>query len=128
MPDWVRLRTILLLIGGALGSITLASCSHSAFRPPERLGPPALVVHNNEPHLWLLTQQEESRTRRIGGGSRTIGTLVTETIYHFALQSHDARTAQREWKKDLLELKDKQGGHTARARLLGQEGNVVWIY
>jgi hypothetical protein len=128
MPDRMRLRTILLLIGGALGSIILPSCSHSTFRPPDWLGPPALVVQNDEPHLWLLTQQEESRTRRIGGGSRTIGSLVTETIYHFALQSHDARTAQREWKKDLLELKDNQGGHTARARIFGQEGNVVWIY
>jgi hypothetical protein len=128
MSNWTRLGTILLLTCGGMGATLLPSCSHSTFRAPDRLGPPALVMHDKQPHLWLLTQQEESRTRRIGGGSRTIGTLVTESIYHFALQSHDTRTAQREWKKDLLELKDKQGGHTARARIFGQEGNVVWIY
>ena len=106
----------------------LGSCSKMLRRPPERVGPPALVMHDSEPRLWLFVKQEEDRVLSVGGGRRNSGTTIIETLYHFDLQAHDTRTTERLWKTRLLTLKDKDGGHTAEARLLGQDGNVVWLY
>ncbi len=118
--------TVLCYIGTA---VLLASCNVSTFEAPRRLGPPALVTHENEPHFWLLVKQEEKKQRRIGGGGRSSsGTFVTEILYHFELQCHDTHTAARIWKKRLLTVKDKEGGHTAEARLFGQDGSVVWLF
>ena len=82
---------------------------------------------SGEPRLWLLLKQEERRMRHLGG-TRTIGKWVTEVYYHFYLQAHDPATADRLWKKELLTVKDDGGGRTAQARLLGQEGEVVWLF
>ncbi len=119
----------LWLVGGAVAlSFLLESCSKMLSRPPERVGPPALVMQDSEPRLWLLVKQEEDRVLSVGGGRRNAGTTIIEALYHFDLQAHDTRTAERLWKTRLLTLKDKEGGHTAEARLLGQDGNVVWLY
>ena len=48
--------------------------------------------------------------------------------YHFDLQAHDPATAERLWKKRLLTVKAEAGGHIAQARLLGQEGDAVWMF
>ena len=116
-----------------LGALALASlcssCSKSSFDPVEREGPPALVPQpTGEPRFWLMLKQEEQRMRYLGGGSRMIGKWVTEIYFHFDLQAHDPATAERLWKKRLLTVKNEAGGHTAQARLLGQEGEVVWIF
>ena len=66
--------------------------------------------------------------RHVGGGGRSFGKWVTETYYHFDLQAHDPANASRLWKKRLLTVKDDAGGRVAQARLLGQEGDVVWIF
>lgn len=115
---------------GALALISLScSCSHSSFRPVEREGPPAFVQQQSgEPRFWLLLKQEEQRMRHIGGGSRMIGKWVTETYFHFDLQAHDPATTDRLWKKRLLTVKNEAGGHTAQARIFGQEGEVVWLF
>ncbi len=119
----------LLAVGGALAlPMLLDSCSKMLSRPPERVGPPALVMQDSKPRLWLLVKQEEDRVRSVGGGRRSTGTTIIETLYHFDLQAHNTHTTERLWKTRLLTLKDKDGGHTADARLLGQEGNVVWLY
>ena len=115
------------MVTGLAVALLTASCSHSTFRPPEREGPPALVQQDKEPRLWLLLKQEEQRSRHLGG-SRSIGKWVTEIYYHFDLQAHDPASAARLWKKRLLTVKDKAGGRVAQARLLGQEGDVVWIF
>ena len=116
-------------VGGALAlSFLLDSCSKMLSRPPERVGPPALVMHDSEPRLWLFLKQEEDRVLSVGGGRHNTGTTIIETLYHFDLQAHDTRTTDRIWKTRLLTLKDKDGGHTTEARLLGQDGNVVWLY
>ena len=104
----------------------LSSCSYSDFEAPRRLGPPALVTHENEPQFWVLVKQEEKKTRRLGG--RTSSGTITETHYHFDLQCHDTRTTAQLWKKRLRTLKDKDGGNNAEARILGQDGNVVWLF
>ncbi|HEX4665787.1 MAG TPA: PA2928 family protein [Chthoniobacterales bacterium] len=108
-------------------AVSLSSCNRSSFRPPEREGPPALVQEAGQPRLWLLLKQEEQKTRHLGG-TRTIGKWVTEIYYHFDLQSHDPATADRFWKKRLLTVKEEGGGRVAQARLLGQEGEVVWLF
>ena len=129
MSNPINSKADTLSLGGALVLAALfSSCSHSTFRPPEREGPPALVQQEKEPQLWLLLKQEEQRMRHLGGGRRTIGKWVTETFYHFDLQAHDPATAQRLWKKRLATVKDDAGGHVAQARLLGQEGEVVWMF
>lgn len=110
--------TVVLLISG---------CSHSTFRPPEREGPPGLVQQESGPGLWLMLKQEEQRSRHIGG-SRMIGKWVTEIYYHFDLQAHDPATTERRWKKRLLTVKDDAGGHTAQARIFGQQGDMVWLF
>jgi hypothetical protein len=85
-------------------------------------------MHDSEPRLWLFLKQEEDRVLSVGGGRHNTGTTIIETLYHFDLQAHDTRTTDRIWKTRLLTLKDKDGGHTTEARLLGQDGNVVWLY
>ncbi|MEO7168207.1 MAG: PA2928 family protein [Spartobacteria bacterium] len=106
----------------------LPACSRSTFRPPEREGPPALVQQGSEPRLWLLLKREEQRSRHLGGGNRTIGRWITEIYFHFDLQAHDPATADRLWKKRLLTVKNEAGGHTSQARILGQDGDVVWLF
>ena len=113
---------------GAAWFALLASCTSSHFEPPQRCGPPALVVHENEPRLWVLVKQEEQKQISKGFGRRSSGSIITETRHHFDLQCHDARTAERMWKKRLLTLKQDEGGHSAQARILGQDGNVVWLF
>ncbi len=66
--------------------------------------------------------------RYLGGGGRLIGKWITETYYHFDLQSHDPANADRLWKKRVLTVEDDAGGRVAQARLLGQEGDVVWTF
>jgi len=119
---------IFLPIGGALVLIALfPSCNRSTFRPAEREGPLALVQHDQKQHLWLMLKQEEQRSRHLGG-RRMIGKWITEIYYHFDLQAHDPGTAQRLWKKRLLTVKDDAGGRTAQARILGQDGEIVWLF
>lgn len=104
----------------------LTSCDTSRLKSPQRLGPPALVVYENEPRLWLLVKQEEQKQRRIRRGPAG-GDRIVETRYHFDLQSHDARTTDVVWKKRFLTLKGDEG-HSAQARILGQDGDVVWLF
>jgi hypothetical protein len=106
----------------------LPSCTTSHFEPPQRLGPPALVMHENEPRLWLFVKREEQKQISTGWGRRSSGSIIRETRYHFDLQCHDARTTERIWKTRLLTLKDKEGGHGAQARIFGQDGDVVWLF
>ncbi|MBA3543845.1 MAG: hypothetical protein H0T83_05325 [Chthoniobacterales bacterium] len=118
----------LLIAAGLVWLVLLSSCSKSNFRPPEREGPPALVQQEKESRLWLLLKREEQRMRYLGGGGRLIGKWITETYYHFDLQSHDPANADRLWKKRVLTVEDDAGGRVAQARLLGQEGDVVWTF
>ncbi len=120
---------ILFLFGGALAlPLLLGSCSKMLSRPPSQLGPPALVMAENEPRLWLLVKQEEQKVRIVGQSRRASGTTVSETLYHFDLQAHDTHTTDRVWKTRLLTLKGEDGGHSAQARILGQDGNIVWLF
>ncbi|MBA3963658.1 MAG: hypothetical protein H0X40_17410 [Chthoniobacterales bacterium] len=110
----------------AVGAL-LPSCRHaSSFRPPEREGPPALVQQEKEPRFWLLLKQEEQRTERVG--SYASSQAETASYYHFDLQAHDPATAGRLWKKRLRTVREEAGGRTTQARILGQDGEVVWLF
>jgi hypothetical protein len=122
----VKERFFSFLLVALLGC-AITSCSRSTFRPPEREGPPALVDQSGMKALWLLLKQEEQRSKHLGG-SRTIGKWVNETYYHFDLQAHDPKTAERLWKKRLLTVKDDGGGRVAQARIFGQEGEIIWMF
>lgn len=106
----------------------LSACSHSSFDPPERSGPIGLVDTGSGKQAWLAVIQEEERSRHIGGGSRSSGRWVTDYIYHLRLQAHDPATAQRLWLKELKVLRDKEGGMGAQIRVLGQQGDIVWVW
>lgn len=116
--------------GGAALVLTalLTSCGGhaSTFRPAEAQGPPALVEQGKESCLWLLLKQEEQRTERIG--SYASAQAETTSYYHFDLQAHDPATAARLWKKPLREVREDSGGRTFAARILGQQGEVVWLF
>jgi len=118
-------RILLSIVGALTFTTAVSSCNRSTFRPPEREGPPALVIEESVFRLWLLLKQEEQRTRYLTGRSRG---WITEISYHFDLQAHDPTTTDRLWKKRLLTVKQDAGGHTAQARLLGQDGDVVWLF
>jgi hypothetical protein len=108
--------------------LLLAACSHSSFDPPERSGPIGLVDTGSGKQAWLATIQEEERSRNVGGGSRSVGKWITESHYHLRLQAHDPATAGRLWLKELKVLRDKDGGMSAEIRILGQQGDVVWVW
>jgi hypothetical protein len=96
---------------------TLAGCdTPGTLSPPARYGPPGMVTHGNEQRLWLLTKQEETWR------------YTYQTLYHFALLGHDTRTAQQVWTKHLLTVSYKDGGYNATARILGQDGEHVWLF
>jgi hypothetical protein len=111
-----------------LALVLLAACTRSTFDPPQREGAPALVRDANTPRLWLATKQEEERMIHVGGGSRSIGRWKTESWYHFAIEAHDPATVERLWKRRLRSMKDIEGGHSAESRMLGQDGDVVWLF
>ncbi|MET0232819.1 MAG: PA2928 family protein, partial [Rhodanobacteraceae bacterium] len=106
----------------------LAGCTSSTFDPPEREGAPALVRDAGTPRLWLATKQEEERMIHVRGGSRSIGSWKTVSYYHFAIEAHDPATIGRLWKRPLRTMNDDEGGHTAESRMLGQDGDVVWMF
>ncbi|MCE9657466.1 MAG: hypothetical protein K8R60_02830 [Burkholderiales bacterium] len=108
----------------------------STFRPPERQGQAMLVLHEQQPRLWVLLKQEEQRQVSYGFGSRSTGGFRNDTFFHFELQAHDVRSTAPVWKARLLTLGDREAsgstpsrviGSSAEGRLLGQEGDTVWL-
>jgi hypothetical protein len=112
------------VVGGAALLIALGAAlawfeGRSQWLPAYRVGPPALVATGGNATLWLLTQREERRSSLLDLGSWS--------VFHFELHGHDARTAQRLWTRRLLSLPDDAGGRNAQARILGPDGDVVWL-
>ena len=122
------MRNAIVFAFAALLALSLAACSHGRFEPPERDGPIGLVDTGSGKQAWMALTQEEEVSRHVGGGSRRIGKWVTEYRYHLRLQAHDPATAQRLWSKELEVLRDKEGGLGARIRILGQQGDIVWMW
>ena len=124
----------LLLV--ALTAFVFLGPMRSTFRPPERQGQAMLVLHQGQPRLWILLKQEEQRQVSHGFGSRSTGGFRNDTFFHFEVQAHDVKTTQPAWKARLLTLGDPEAqgsapsrviGSSSGGRLLGQEGDTVWL-
>jgi hypothetical protein len=123
----------LLLVAALLAG----GCKRSHFEPPELEGYAAMVEDGGQPRLWLLTKQEEQRQVSVGGGStRRIPDWRTDTFFHFRVQAVDPLTAKPLWSKRLVTYGDPDAkgrgpsrviGSSVDARLLGQDGEAVWL-
>lgn len=115
----------------------LAGCHRSDFEPPEVQGPAAMVEDGGQLRLWVLSKQEEVRQVGVGGGGpHNTMSWRSDTYFHFAVQAFDPLAAKPLWKKLLLTLGDPDAsgpepsrviGSNIEARLLGQDGNIVWL-
>jgi len=135
-------RKLVAAIGGLIlvaAVLYLLVGPRSTFGPPERHGPVAVVQHAEQARLWVLTKQEERRQVLVGVGRYSTGSVRTDTFYHFDLQAYDTRSAQPVWRRRLLTIGDKDAvrstattsrvvGHSARARILGQDDDRVWLF
>src|SRR6185295_8122328 len=130
---FLGLGGLLLLFGGIV--VLFYGPMRSDFRPPERLGPAILVLHEEKPRLWVLLKQEKQRQASYGFGSRSTGGWRSDTFYHFDLQAHDVKSTAPVWKARVLTRGDfgasgstsRVIGSSADGRLLGQEGDTVWL-
>ena len=116
--------------------IAIAGCTNSHLKPPEVAGPIALVDAAGTPRLWVLTKQEEVRTVSVGVSSRSSGGTRDDTFFHFDIKAFDPVTARPAWTKRLVTIGDPEArgtspsrviGSSADGRLLGQDGDVVWL-
>jgi hypothetical protein len=115
----------------------VAACRSSHFETPDVQGPPAMVMHAGQPRLWMLSKQEEQRQVSVGGGSRySTPKWRTDTFFHFSLQAIDPLSGKSAWTQRLLTFGDPEAkgsapsrviGSSVSARLLGQDGEVVWL-
>jgi hypothetical protein len=126
----VRIAILLLVCAGA-------ACSRSDFSAPEMQGPAAMVEDGGQHRLWLLSKVEEQRQIAVGGGGRhTSMDWRTDTFFHFEVEAIDPVETKTLWKKRILTIGDPKAagrgpsrvvGSAVDARMLGQDGNVVWL-
>lgn len=128
-----RLRLVTLPTVALLA--LLAGCDSSHFETPVLQGGAALVDDADTPRLWVLTKQEESRTVSVGGRARASIRTRTDTYFHFDVQAYDPVATTPLWKQRLLTIGDPNASGTSSlvigsdvdAKLLGQDGELVWL-
>lgn len=111
----------------------LAACGGTYFEDPDMQGPPAMVRDSGTPRLWVLTKQEEVRESRLGRGRNS--TSRSDTYFHFDVQAFDPVSARPLWKSRIVTYGDPNPGvvtsrvvgSSVAARLLGQDGALVWL-
>lgn len=113
------LLVLTLVLIGAAGYGLWRVVQRTEITDARREGPPAVVVHAGEPRLWVMVKFEELSTF---GGSRY------HTRYHLELRCHDSRTGARLWSRRLRSISEHDDGHSAPGRILGQDGEVVWLF
>ena len=123
-------------LGLLFAVLLLAGCSSSHFDPPQMQGSPAMVDDGGKQRLWVLSKQEEQRQVGVGGGAHNTENWRTDTFFHFQVQAFDPIAAKPLWNKRLLTLGDPDAkgtqpsrviGSAVDARLLGQDGALVWL-
>lgn len=129
-----RISSVALLLGALL---FLGACSTGHLEQPQVQGPPAMIEDAGKPRLWVLTKQEEVRQISVGGGGRRSSTSWrSDTFFHFNVQAFDPVAAKPLWTKRLVTIGDPEAkgrepsrviGSAVGARMLGQEGNRVWL-
>ncbi|WP_395699549.1 PA2928 family protein [Aquabacterium sp.] len=113
------LALLLAVALAAAGWAWWLSTRPGEFGVAQREGPPALVQHGGEASVWLMVQLEE---RHSFAGQRY------GTRYHLELRSYDSRSGTRQWSRRLRSIGEHEGGHGARGRILGQQGDAVWLF
>lgn len=118
-------------------ALAVAGCRSSHLEPPEVQGSPAMVDDGGKMRLWGLIKQEEVRQVGVGGGAtRKTSSWRSDTFFHFEIRAFDPLTARPLWKQRLLTLGDADAsgsgpsrviGSSVDARLLGQDGDSVWL-
>jgi hypothetical protein len=109
---------------------TLAACSGTRLGPLEVQGSAALVNDGGTPRLWLLTRQEETRESSTPGRGPNRRKLVQ---VHFDVHAFDPVSARPLWTERVYSFVSQDGdnapivGSTRRGRLLGQDGDRVWL-
>jgi hypothetical protein len=124
-----------VLLAGLAG--LLAACTRSNLEPPDVQGAPAMVDDGGQPRLWIVSKQEEWKQIAVGGASsRNRTDWRTDTFFHFRVQAFDPVTARPLWQRTLLTIGDPEAagtgpsrviGSDVDARLLGQDGDRVWL-
>lgn len=130
-----------MIAGGALGALVLwlAGCTSSQFGALELQGSPGLVQDESQATLWVLQKIEE--TRQVGVGSGRRGSALAwreDTFFHFEVTGFDAATLEPKWGHRLVTYGDptvrpnqvgpsRVVGSAVSARLLGQDGDRVWL-
>ncbi|MEO6003738.1 MAG: PA2928 family protein [Opitutus sp.] len=128
MKSWLCTLPLCAVFAAAL--LILVGCSRSRLEPAEVMGSPAMVDHGGNPRLWVVTKQKE-----VSVGSGTMD-WRSDTFFHFGVQAFDPLAAKPLWQKRLRTFGDHNAkgaapsrviGSTVDARLLGQDGNIVWL-
>jgi hypothetical protein len=112
--------------------VLLAACS--VYKgPPELQGMPAMINDQGTPRLWVLTKREEGK--QVSTGRRSSSSRI-DTYFYFDLTAYDPVTVRPLWTQRLLTLGDPEArgsgpsrviGSASAGRLLGQDGNRVWL-
>ena len=120
-----------------LAALLATGCTSSQFERPEMQGPAAMVQSGATPNLWLLSKQEEKRMVSVfGGGTRGTTTFRTDTFFHFNVEAIDPVSTKTLWKQGIASFGDPKAagakpsrviGSQVDARLLGQDGDIVWL-
>lgn len=118
-------------------ALAVAGCRSSHLELPEVQGSPAMVDDGGKMRLWVLIKQEDVRQVGVGGGAtRKTSSWRSDTFFHFEIRAFDPLTARPLWKQRLLTLGDADAsgsgpsrviGSSVDARLLGQDGDSVWL-
>lgn len=127
-PDKPAGRRGLAVLGvlallAAAGVALFQLLQYTDYSELRREGPPAMVEHHEARQLWLLVTYEERRHIGFRGRGERFGTRT-----HIELRCHDRQSGQKLWTRRLLTLGEHDNGHGARARILGQDGELVWLF
>ena len=129
-----------VIASGLLSLALLSGCKNSHLEPPQFQGRPGLVQAGDATALWVLQKQEEIRRVGVGGGGRRSSGIHwrEDHYFHFDVKAFDPASARPRWSRRLVtysdpELKPAQRkpsriiGSSVSGRLLGQDGDLVWV-
>lgn len=122
-----------------LAGLLLAGCKNTVWNEPQVQGPIGLVQAGEQKQLWVLQKQRVEHTVSVGGRGRG-NTFFTrrDTYFHFDVQAFDPATVRPVWQQRLVTYSDPElrpgqrtpsrvVGSTVSGRLLGQDGDLVWL-
>lgn len=129
MEPTARLLATLVAVVVSVGLAVYLAGTRSEFEPSRRSGPLVLVqAGGGVSALWMAVHQVEVRTRRIGGGRHSTTRWISERFRHLRVQAHDPATALPLWQQTLEVRPLDRDLPEGTLRLLGQQGDAVWVW